>query len=133
MILTRSHRIALAVLAVAVYVVLMWMATKAAGDVPLLLALYHDTNHDGQRQAGEPAAADYPYALAWTNGEQALSSTGMTDGDGMISTSVYTGTWTISGDALQWSIVINGDVAGAGVQDVAVGPHGVWLPVVLSR
>ena len=108
---------------------LLWLSATAA-DIPLLLSLYHDTNHDGQRQSEEPAASDYAYALSWTNGTQSLSATGITDANGMIATRVTTGTWTVSGDALSWQITVDGDVVGAGVQDVGVGRHGLWLPVV---
>lgn len=112
-----------------IFSLLLYYSATAA-DAPLLLSLYHDANHDGQRQVGEPAEANFAYEWAWTDGKSQLSATGMTDANGMIATGVHTGTWTLTGDALHWQLVVDGDVAGAGQRDVAVGSVGLWLPVV---
>lgn len=112
-----------------IFSLLLYYSATAA-DTPLLLSLYHDANHDGQRQVGEPAAANFAYEWAWTDGTQRISTVGTTDANGMISTGVYTGTWTLMGDALYWQITVDGDVTGAAQRDVAVGSVGLWLPVV---
>lgn len=109
---------------------LLFYYSLHATDMPLVLSLYHDANHDGQRQAGEPPAANFAYEWIWTDGTRQLSSAGMTDANGMIATSVYTGTWTLTGDALLWQLNVAGDVVSAGQQDIAVGSYGLWLPQV---
>lgn len=123
-------RLAIVFLAGAVFFGWLFYRTAHAADMPLVLSLYHDTNHDGQRQAGEPPASNFAYEWSWTDGTRQLSATGTTDANGMISTSVYTGTWTLTGDALLWQLNVTGDVVSAGQQDIAVGSYGLWLPQV---
>lgn len=123
-------RLAIVFLAGAVFFGWLFYRTAHAADMPMVLSLYHDTNHDGQRQVGEPPASNFAYEWSWTDGTRQLSATGTTDANGMIATGVHTGTWTLTGDALHWQLVVDGDVAGAGQRDVAVGSVGLWLPVV---
>lgn len=126
----RLGRLAIVFLAGAVFFGWLFYHTAHAADTPLLLSLYHDANHDGQRQASEPPAANFAYEWSWTDGAQHISTVGTTDANGMISTGVHTGTWTLTGNALHWQITVDGDVASAGQRDIGVGTVGLWLPQV---
>jgi len=126
----RRRLVIIALFGLAVFAAIALYNSAIAVDQALVLSLYHDANHDGQRQPSEVPAGNYAYMLAWTDGTQATSATGMTDAEGMIFTSVYTGTWTLTGDALHWQMVVDGEVLGSGVQEVAVGRYGLWLAQV---
>lgn len=103
--------------------------SKAATGTPLVLRLYHDENHDGQFNGPDRLASLYPYEWMFTNGSVELGGTGITAGDGTISTEVFTGTWTLRGEAVYWQMTIKGDeVIDASVREIPVGQHVLWLP-----
>lgn len=113
------------------FALLLLTLRPAHGQASLLLRLYHDRNQDAQAQASE-AAAHHAYTLAWTDGDHALSSTGLTDAAGYVYGSTFiTGTWTLQSDCLTYTFVITDTVAGQPVIDLPVCPtYSLYMAVV---
>lgn len=103
---------------------------EATADTPLLIRLCQDVSHDGVCQASEPAAQNFTYALLYQSDAEVGGGIGVTDEQGYIKQNEYAqGRWVLSGEALDYTFDV-GEVTGAAVMDVPVGPRGLFLATV---